>query len=129
MHSTFLIFWLAVYAGLILLRLFPQSAATQAAFTWFGPAPQKGEAWARFQLRWAAYSFWWLAQVAVVLCIAAVVADYRDTQDDLWFQGLAFACGLGGAMAALATLWFLLTALKARIVGPNPTVEPEQHVV
>ena len=125
MHSKLLVFWLAVYAVLLLLRLFPRSAAPQVAFTWFGPAPHKDEAWARFQLRWAAYSFWWLAQIAVVLCFAAVAADYRDSQDDPWFQGLAFACALGGATAAGATLWFLLTALKARVVGPNPTFQPE----
>jgi hypothetical protein len=123
MQSKILLFWLAVWIGLFLLKLFPGSATSQLAFTWFGPSARFDEKRAHFQVRWAGYSFWWFTQIAVAFCLIAVVADYRDAQDAVWFQVSMFALGLGGAAAALATLWFLLVALKARTIGPNPSLQ------
>ncbi len=124
MQSKILYFWLAVWGILFLLKLFPGSAASQLAFTWFGPTPRPDEKWARFQLRWAGYSFWWLTQIAVVLCLVAVTANYLDAQDAVWFHVAAFALGIGGATATVATLWFLLVALKHVAIGPNPSYQP-----
>jgi len=125
MQAKILYFWLTVWGLLFLLKIFPSSAASQLAFTWFGPTPRPDETWARFQFRWAGYSFWWLTQIAVVFSLVLAVSYYLEADDSAYFLLATFALGLGGATAAVATLWFVLVALKHVAIGPNPSFQPD----
>ena len=122
MEQGILIFWIAVYAFVWLLRRDPQHIVTRAAFAWIGPRPIVGEPWASFQLRWASYSFGWLCQFAVVLSALFVLASYFPSAGEAaWFQGALLGLALGVGIAVLAMLGFLVTAGKAHWLGPNPT--------
>jgi len=59
------IFYVAAYALILVLRSRSHSSLAKAAFTWMGPRPIIGDSWARYQLRWALYSLGWLAQIGV----------------------------------------------------------------
>lgn len=121
-ERNILIFWSLMYCGLWLLRRNPQHIIARAAFTWMGPSPKRGEAWAYFQLRWASYSFGWLCQIALLLSGLIVFAEYDKTAfDKTWFKVFLFALPLGAGMATLASLGFLIKSAKAQLIGPNPT--------
>lgn len=121
MEASILAFWAVVIAALIALRRWPDSAVAHAAFTWFGPVPERGEAWAKFQFRWAAYSFSWLCQFCLLLTALWLLSRYSPGIDSaVWFRVLFFALPLGVGMALLALLGFLIKAAKARFFGPNP---------
>lgn len=115
------IVYACVAAGLFVLRLFPGSLLTRFAFTWFGPAPKPGELKSHYWWRWALYAFVWFCQiVAVVLAGAYFVACHPGLADNLTLQGIWFALSLLGLMAAGGLLLSGLSALKARLFGPNP---------
>ena len=122
MEQSILIFWIAVYGFIWLLRRNPQNVISRAAFAWIGPRPIFGESWASFQLRWASYSFGWLCQFSVALSALLVVASYFPAVgDEAWLRVALFALSLGVGVAVLAMLGFLVKAGKAHWLGPNPT--------
>jgi len=122
MEQSILIFWIAVYGFIWILRRNPKNVVSRAAFAWIGPRPIVSETWASFQLRWASYSFGWLCQFAVALSALLVVASYFPSAgEEAWFRVALFALPLGVGVAALAMLGFLVKAGKAHWLGPNPT--------
>lgn len=123
------IFGLALFAVIWLLRLFPQSTLSRFAFSWFGPLPSDGESWAKYQLRWAIYSFDWFAQISVLLAalygapfVWPSVMDYQ-----IYSVFATFALPIGAATALCAVLIFLAKAAKARLFGPNPRLQRHQR--
>jgi len=126
-EQKILIFWIIVYAFVWLLRRNPENIVSQAAFAWIGPRPKAGESWARFQLRWASYSFGWLCQFSLLFSALFALAAYAPpVSEHTWFRVLSFALILGLGVALLAMLGFLFKACKARWLGPNPSFsEPE----
>jgi len=122
MEQSILIFWVAVYGFIWLLRRNPQNVVSRAAFVWIGPRPVVGETWASFQLRWASYSFGWLCQFALALsALLVVVSHFPSVGEEAWFRVMLFALPLGVGVALLAMLGFLGKAGKAQWFGPNPT--------
>jgi len=121
MEGRIAAFWLIVYVVLWLLRLRPESVISRAAFSWIGPSPLLGQAWAQFQMRWAMYSFGWLCQFALVFSVLwFLVSRSPDLYSEVWFQVFWFALPLGAGVALLASVGFLFRAAKARYIGPNP---------
>lgn len=133
METSILAFWTVIAVLLIALRRWPDTAIARAAFTWFGPIPLKGESWAKFQFRWAAYSFSWWCQFCFALTVLWFLSRYIPRiESSAWFQIFFFALPLGAGMALLALINFLVKATKAHLVGPNPIwggAEEETHVV
>lgn len=132
MERSIVVFWAVVFVVLVALRRWPDNAVARAAFTWFGPVPVPGESWAKFQFRWAAYSFSWLCQFCFVLTVLFLLSSYlQGIESSSWFRVLLFAVPLGAGMAFLALVGFLFKAAKARFFGPNPTwanPQEETHV-
>ena len=121
MELRIFVFFVALRALLWLLHRNPQSIVSRVAFSWFGPLPIDQEPFARFQLRWAIYSFGWLCQIAIAIAALLIVATYFPAQfEQTWFRVFLFALPLGFGMATLATVGFLFKAGKARWLGPNP---------
>ena len=121
METKILTFFAVVYLGLWLLKRSRNSVLSRAAFSWLGPFPAAGERWSSFQFRWAIYSFWWLCQFVIVLCVLAYVPTFwPETKNEDWLLVSFFALGLGVGMATLAFVAFLFKSLKARWLGPNP---------
>ena len=127
MELRILIFWIMVYAIVWVLRRHPENVVSQAAFAWIGPRPEIGESWARFQLRWASYSFGWLCRFSLLFSALFVLAAYApSSSEQTWFRVVSFALILGIGVALLALLGFLFRAGKAHWLGPNPSYpEPE----
>jgi hypothetical protein len=116
------IFWLVVDGLFWLLRLRPNSLVSRTAFTWFGPKPNVGELWARYQLRWSLYSLGWLIQFALVFsALLFAIAKWHLVELEGFVGVLLFALPIGIAMAGLAAVGFGVKAAKARWLGPNPT--------
>ncbi len=116
-----LVFFLCLRALLWFLHRNPQSLFGHVAFSWIGPLPLDQELFARFQLRWAIYSFGWLCQFAIAIAVLLVIGTYVPDQfDQLWFRVFLFSLPLGFGVAALATMGFLFKAGKAHWLGPNP---------
>ena len=121
MESKLTVFFLAVDAFLLYMKLRPESVITRAALTWIGPMPEIGQSWAMFQMRWAVYSFVWLCQFALVFsALWWFVSSYPEVYSQSWFQLFWFALPIGTGVALLATIGFLVKAAKARYFGPNP---------
>ena len=122
MGQQIVLFYLALFAGIWLLSLFPRSTVTRMAFSWFGPIPKEGESFARYQLRWAFYSFDWLGQIFCLLLLFYLASYFYPgiEQNQAFLVFAAFALPIGGGMALLAAVTFLIKAAKARYLGPNP---------
>ena len=123
MQGRILLFFLGVRVLLLFFQHRPYGIFARTAYTWMGPFPDLGESWSRFQLRWAAYSFRWFVELALLfsaLCFFAfkVPNAYSYTL----FQLFLFALPLGLGMAFLAALGFLVRAAKAHYIGPNPVL-------
>lgn len=121
MEQTILVFLVATAALILVLKSRRETTIARAMFSWMGPRPIVGEALARYQLRWAMYSFGWLCQIAVLFGLLwAASKRFPVAPDQSWFLVFAFALTLGGGVAALAALGFLGKFIKARLIGPNP---------
>jgi hypothetical protein len=121
LESSILLFFVAVAVLIMLLKSRREPAIARAMLSWIGPRPVVAEALARYQLRWAMYSFGWLCQIAVLFGLLwATGKRFPGVPDQSWFLLFAFALTLGGGIAVLATLGFLCKTIKARLVGPNP---------
>jgi hypothetical protein len=125
MQQRIVLFYVALFAAIWMLRLFPRSTVSRIAFSWFGPVQREGESWAQYQLRWAFYSLDWLGQIAFLLAllygVAYLLPGIAEHQAFLIFA--AFALPIGAGMALLATAAFLVKAVKARYIGPNPVYD------
>lgn len=132
MEMLILAFWAVVFAVLFALRHSPDSALARAAFTWLGPLPSSGESWAKFQFRWAVYSFSWLCQFCFALTVLVLLGNYvQSIGSSTWFQVFFFALPFGAGIALFALVGFLFKAAKARFFGPNPKwaqPQEESHV-
>ena len=121
MESNLTLFFLAIDGFLLYLKLRPESMITKAALTWIGPLPEIGQSWAKFQMRWALYSFVWLCQFALVIsALWWFVSKYPEVYSQWLFQLFWFALPIGIGVSLLATVGFLFKATKARYFGPNP---------
>jgi len=113
---------LAVLAAVVgIARLGRNTAVGVIAFSWIGPRPRQLETWATYQFRWAVYSLDWLAQVAAVFAILLIASKYQPgISEHPLFMAFLFALSIGGGMALLAVIAFLVKAAKAKYIGPNP---------
>ena len=128
MQGSLFTLWLLVYVAIWLLRIQPNSVISRAAFTWIGPKPRAGESWATYQTRWAVYSFGWLCQIALVFSALWFYASRNPgVAVRPWFLALGFSFPIGAGISLLATVTFLIKALKAHYYGPNPTWTPSPH--
>jgi hypothetical protein len=108
-----------------LLKALPPNPIVVVALTWLGPKPVIGEKLSSYQFRRAAYSASWLAQIVVLLCTLWLVSTIWPTVTKTnWWQAFLFALPIGAAIALLAVLGFLLSAAKARCIGPDVTYGP-----
>lgn len=125
MDSTkVLVFYAAVAAVVVILRLFANSFVGRVTFSWMGPKPQKGETWATYQWRWAMYSLDWLIQVMVLFALVnGVLIALPQAREHQLLRVFQFGLTLGLGMALLAFLAFVARAAKARFLGPNPAYQ------
>jgi hypothetical protein len=128
MELRIIAFWVAVYAVIWLLSLYPRSTVSRIAFSWFGPAPREGESWAKYQLRWAFYALDWFGQTAVLFALLYGAAYlYPGIEEhELFLVFAALGLPIGAGMALLAAVGFFIKAAKARYVGPNPLYGAQQ---
>ena len=128
MEQRIVVFYVALYAAIWLLSLFPRSTVTRFAFSWFGPVPRQGESWTKYQLRWAFYSLDWLGQVAFLFLLLYSAAYFFPAiaQHQMFLAFAAFGLPIGAGMALLAALAFFIKAAKARYWGPNPVFGGKQ---
>lgn len=130
MKLSIFIFFCAVYTAIWLLKRHPRSWISRTAFTWIGPRPVENESWARFQLRWALYSFEWLCQFSIALSALILASSWAPAiEAETWFSVWLFALPLAIGVAVLACSGFLVKAAKARFWGPNPTYACLENVV
>jgi hypothetical protein len=118
------VFWVGVYVILYVLACFPKSRISHLAFSWHGPAPRPGERKDHFMFRLAGYALSWFAQVVFLFALGYLITWWRPSfGDETWFLALwAFALPIFGGMALLGAFMAVVSALKARLFGPNPTV-------
>ena len=129
MEQRIVAFYVALFAAIWLLSLFPRSAISRIAFSWFGPVPREGESWARYQLRWAFYSLDWLGQIVLLLLLLYGTVYLFPTieQNQIFLMFAAFALPIGAVMALSAALTFFIKAAKGRYWGPNPMYGGDQR--
>jgi hypothetical protein len=123
------IFWALVYSAIWLLSRFPNSRISRIAFSWHGPIPTFGELKSHYLFRQCLYALGWLAQVLFLFACGYFAAwIHPPLADIVAFQALwAFALPLFGGMAFLGALMAAISALKARMIGPNPAFRPLDH--
>ena len=128
MEQRIVAFYIALFAVIWALSLFPRSTVARMAFSWFGPVPREGESWARYQLRWAFYALDWLGQIALLFALFYGAAYFYPPvgEHELFLVFAALALPIGGGMAVLAMAAFLVKAAKARYIGPNPVYTGQQ---
>jgi hypothetical protein len=122
MKSEIATFYALVSMVLILLRAYPNSLTSRAAFTWFGPAPSEGEVQSHYLFRWCKYALGWFAQLlAVELAGVYCLEVFSQLGESMLYQGVfLFGLPLLGMVALVGAILAGLGALKARVLGPNP---------
>jgi hypothetical protein len=120
--TRIVVFWMIVIAVISMLRLFSDTLPARLAFARLGPLPRDGEARSRYLVRWAGYCGSWVGQCAIVMAACGFLASrFTALGESLWFLALwAVVVPALAAIASLGCLAALVTAAKARVLGPDP---------
>ena len=121
-YTKIALFYIFIYTSVRILSRFPDSLISQVVFSWYGPVPKTGELKSHYLFRWSIYALGWLMQILVVFaCGYSAKYWYPMLIYEDWFLGIwFFAIPLLGMVALLGALIAGFTALKAKIIGPNP---------
>lgn len=108
---------------LALLYAFPRSGAARLAFTWYGPFPADGETYAHYRVRRALWVFTLFCQLFIIVVAGAWAIRTHPSLQGTWLEhGLMVLSGAGWVVLG-CILWYLATAAKAAVFGPNPSYE------
>ena len=131
MESLKLIGAVAVIWSVVgLLYVFPSSRSARIAFTWYGPIPFVGETRSHYRVRRAAWVFGLFLQLAALFYSLALVIRWYPQLHGTVVEFVAMILPLSSVLVLLVSIWYALTAAKAKLVGPNPPFpQPQGSIV
>lgn len=116
------IFWVVVVVGVRLLRKFPNSTVSQAAFSWNGPFPYEKESLSHYKLRWALYSFKYSLVILVLLITGVYLCDWLNPtiREHSYFQVIfLFGLPLLFGMTVVGGLGCLCKSAWHKLINPS----------
>ncbi|WP_105181885.1 hypothetical protein [Pseudoalteromonas sp. T1lg21] len=124
MTEKIAMFYVVAFTVLLVLNIFYKSIPSQIAFIWFGPVPKDGEYLSAFKARKIKYALSWLFQFIYAFAIIYLLAKmFPWLEKEVTFLMFIFAAIIGCGMAVLASVGFVVSYVKTKLLGPERQFE------